>query len=181
MRITGGALRGRRLLAPRGATRPTSERTREALFNLLAARTDLGGARVLDLFAGSGALGLEALSRGAAHATFAERARPALAAIRSNVASLGLEAQCTILRADALRILAAPAPAFDLILADPPYGFGEMARLPALALARLEPGGFFVLEHDRTHDFEGHPALETSRRYGQSALSLFREPEGRRV
>lgn len=174
MRIIGGTFRGRRLSAPRGGTRPTTDRTREAIFNLVAARTDLADARVLDLFAGSGALGLEALSRGAEHATFVERAGPALGAIQSNVAALGVADRCTVLRADALRFLEAPTPAFDVIFADPPYDFEAMERLPALALTRLVPDGLFVLEHDRAHDFSAHPALETSRRYGQSVVSLFR-------
>src|SRR5262249_58893941 len=89
MRVIAGALGGRRLVAPRGAaTRPTSDRVREALFSALG---DVGGARVLDVFAGTGALGIEALSRGAEHATFVESARPALAALRANLAALGIE------------------------------------------------------------------------------------------
>jgi 16S rRNA (guanine966-N2)-methyltransferase len=174
MRIIGGTYRGHPLRAPKGATRPTTDRTREAIFNLVQHRVALPGAHVLDLFAGSGALGLEALSRGAAAATFVEQRGPALGTIRQNAAALGVTDRCTLLRADALRVLdAAPTTAYDLIVADPPYALGALARLPDLALPHLAPGGLLVLEHGADHAFEGHAALETSRAYGQTTVSLF--------
>ncbi len=174
MRIVGGRLRGQRLRAPTGATRPTTDRTREAIFNLAHSRIDLADARVLDLFAGSGALGLEALSRGAASAVFVEQRGAALATLRANAEALGLAAQCTVRRAEALRFLRRDEALYDLVLADPPYALDALDRLPDLALPRLAPGGLLVLEHGADRDFGGHEALETSRRYGQTVVSLFR-------
>ncbi|MFM9123694.1 MAG: 16S rRNA (guanine(966)-N(2))-methyltransferase RsmD [Actinomycetota bacterium] len=135
MRIVAGRHRSRRLAVPAGRdVRPTSDRAREAVFASLG---DLTGARVLALFAGSGALGLEALSRGAASCVFVERDRTALAAIRANVAALGEEAAATVRRGSAttaLRELAEAGAAFDLVLLDPPYG--DFPRLwPRLAEA----------------------------------------------
>jgi 16S rRNA (guanine966-N2)-methyltransferase len=178
MRIIGGTYRGHRLRAPKGATRPTTDRTREAIFNLVQHRVALADARVLDLFAGSGALGLEALSRGAASATFVEQRGPALGTIRQNAAALGVTDRCTMLRADALRFLeGAPDATYTLILADPPYALDDLARLPDLALYRLAPDGLLVLEHGSDQAFDEHPALETSRVYGQTVVSLFRPLE----
>src|SRR6185295_14611285 len=109
MRIVGGSLGGRVLRAPAGrATRPTSEKVREAVFNILG---DVEGASVLDLFAGSGALGIEALSRGAAHATFVDAGRPALATIRANLDELGLAPRATVLAGDAAALAARHRPA----------------------------------------------------------------------
>ena len=175
MRIIGGTYRGHRLRAPKGPTRPTTDRTREAIFNLVQHRVALSGAAVLDLFAGSGALGLEALSRGAASATFVEQRGAALGTIRQNAAALGVTDRCTVLRTDAFRLLEGlPDAAYALILADPPYAHDALARLPDLALDHLAPEGLFVLEHGSDHAFDDHPALDTSRRYGQTIVSLFR-------
>src|SRR5580658_5206185 len=134
MRITGGVHRSRLLHAPKGvSTRPTADRVREAMFSILASRRDLKGARVLDLYAGTGALGLEALSRGAARATFVECSRTALDSLRSNVASLGVAQETRIVPAlveRSIGALVADGP-FDVILADPPYALvrnGEAAR-----------------------------------------------------
>lgn len=174
MRIIGGTYRGHRLTAPKGPTRPTTDRTREAVFNLLQSRADLRGARVLDLFAGSGALGLEALSRGAAEAVFVEKAGAALGVIRKNAAALGVSDRCHVVRADALRWLEREAePRFDLAFADPPYALDDLARLPDLARPHLTPGGLFVLEHGADADFAEHPGHATSRAYGQTVVSLF--------
>jgi 16S rRNA (guanine966-N2)-methyltransferase len=173
MRIIGGRFRGHRLQAPRAGARPTTDRVREALFNLLASRTDLEGERVLDLFAGSGALGLEALSRGAAEATFVEQHGPALATIRANASALGVEANCRLVRGDAFRFLETASGDYAVIFADPPYDLAGVERLPDAALARLAPAGIFALEHDRGHDFDDHAALLTSRAYGRSVISLF--------
>ena len=174
MRITGGALRGRPLAAPPGrATRPTTDRTRQAVFNLVGARMGLGGARVLDLFAGSGALGLDALSRGAAHATFVETDPAALRALAANVRTLGLDARARTVRADVFAFLhRAPGP-FDLVLADPPYGLARLPDLPDLMLPLVAPDGLLVLEHDARHGFDAHPALVTARTYGPTVVSLF--------
>ena len=177
MRITGGTLARRPIEAPRGdRTRPTADRVREALFSALQSRVDLGGARVLDLFAGSGALGLEAVSRGATHATLVERHGPTLALARRNARSLGVLDRVAPLRADALVHLGRLSGAFDLILADPPYALAELPTLPTLARPLLAPGGLFVLEHDARHDFAEANGLVWTRAYGRTVLSMF---EGR--
>lgn len=181
MRITGGRLARRTIDAPKGdATRPTTDRTREALFSALAARTRLDGARVADLFAGSGALGLEALSRGAAHATFVERHGPALAVARANAASLGVTEACAFVRADALAWLARTnaGAGFDVVFADPPYALDAIPRLPALVAPHLAPGGLFVLEHDARHAFDADPVADApplvwTRAYGRTVVSVF--------
>ena len=150
MRIVAGTHRSRRIAAPAGdGVRPTSDRAREAVFASLGRQ--VVGARVLDLFAGSGALGLEALSRGAASCRFVERDAAALAAIRGNVAALGEEERCTVERGDAiavLRRLAAADERFDLVLADPPYAAvaGLVDDLAALLPGVLADGGRVVLE-----------------------------------
>lgn len=174
MRIVGGRLARRSIEAPKGRqTRPTTDRVREALFNLLGARVDLDGARVLDLFAGSGALGLEALSRGAAHATFVERHGPTLSLARRNAEALGVAGRCAFVRADALAVLRQSGPEADLVLADPPYDLPEIPALPALACARLGAGGLLVLEHDARHTFDGALGHVLSRAYGRTVLSVF--------
>ena len=175
MRITSGALRGRPLAAPPGrTTRPTTDRTRQALFNLTTARLGLDGARVLDLFAGSGALGLDALSRGAARAVFVETDAAALRALAENVRALDLAARADVVRADVFSFLRRATEAFDLVLADPPYDHGRIADLPALVRPLVAPGGLFALEHDARHAFDTDPALVTARRYGPTVVSLFR-------
>lgn len=135
MRIVGGKFRGRRLFVPRGPdVRPTSDRVREAIFSILADKVE--GARVLDLFAGTGALGLEALSRGAARAAFVDRRPLALKTINRNVEALGLEGSTRVLRTDLSRGpggLRQETGPFDLIFMDPPYGKGLVA--PALGMA----------------------------------------------
>lgn len=179
-RIVSGTLGGRRLLTPRGSlTRPTSERVREALFSRLDALLGLAGARVLDLYAGSGALGLEAASRGAAHVVLVESAGPAAALIRRNVRDLGLDAVCQVRCERVERVLAGPgaAPGFDLVLADPPYPLGE--EEVARVLGRLadggwtSPDGLVVLERSRRSPVprwpEGWEVHET-RRYGETAV-----------
>lgn len=142
MRIVAGDLRGRRLVAPSAAaTRPTTDKVREAVFNALVSLDVVVGARVLDLYAGSGALGIEALSRGAAFCTFVERDRNAVQAIDENVAVLGLRDRTRVLVADG--IAAAPRVEADLTFADPPYGFADWPRL-----LRAVPGELVVAEAD---------------------------------
>jgi 16S rRNA (guanine966-N2)-methyltransferase len=137
MRVIAGDARGRRLSAPRGlATRPTLARVRESMFSRLSVRLDFAGLRVLDLFAGTGSLGIEALSRGAAHVTFVEFAHPALIALRRNLAALGLSERARVVKSEVLRgleTLAAQRGHFDLVLLDPPYrkGWGDRV-LPRL-------------------------------------------------
>jgi len=175
MRIIAGRLRRRPLRAPRGyLTRPTSDRTRESLFNLLESRVALDGADVLDLFGGTGALGLEAVSRGAQAVTFVEQQSRVLKYARQNAADLEVADVCWFLRADAVGYLERySGPPYDVIFADPPYDLEAMARLPGLALPHVKPHGAFVLEHDKRISFEGHPNLDTSRSYGRTLVSVF--------
>ncbi len=148
MRVIAGEWRGRKLVAPSGQqTRPTADRTRETLFSMLASRLgSFDGLRVADLYAGSGALGLEALSRGAAHATFVESDRAALKAIDTNIAALGAAARISM-RAMSAAALPAAEP-FDLIFADPPYAAGSGTTVAA-AVAKagwLAAGGWMAIE-----------------------------------
>jgi 16S rRNA (guanine966-N2)-methyltransferase len=168
MRIVGGRLRGRTLTAPKSrAIRPTADRLREALFNVLAhAYGDpISGARVLDLFAGTGALGLEALSRGAAFALFVDNGAEARALLRENIAALGLGGATRVFRRDAVQLGAAHLAPFSLAFLDPPYGQGLAA--PALAAARaggwLAPDALVVVEEAAKAAFvapEGFDELE---------------------
>src|SRR5436190_12141863 len=125
MRVVSGSAKGRRLQAPKGTyTRPTSDRVREAIFNTLGSLGGIEGAAVADLFAGSGALGIEALSRGAAHVTFVDHDRHAVATIKANLAATGFDGQSRVVTGDVLGWLAAAsAAAFDVVLIDPPYDF----------------------------------------------------------
>jgi len=179
MRIVAGSFGGRVLKAPPGAaTRPTSEKVREALFAILP---DVTGARVLDLFAGSGALGLEALSRGAAHATFVDSGKAALAAVRANIATLGVGERATVIAGDAVAIAARPAPApWNLVLVDPPYASDLAVRAAgALPPAQLAPGAVIVIEHDRRHappDAIGSLLRTDQRRYGDTHISFYGVP-----
>lgn len=177
VRVTGGVLGGRRLRAPREGARPTADRVREALF----ARLDVEGARVLDLFAGSGALGIEALSRGAEHAVFVERAPRSLAALRANLAELALGARAEIVAGDvlrALRRLEATGQRFDLVLLDPPYASDEAAgALEALARSELLPeGAIVVVESSRHRPPPVVAGLEPidERRYGDTLVCRLR-------
>lgn len=180
MRIIAGSARGRKLRGPRGpGLRPTSDQVREALFNILGAR--VGEARVLDLFAGTGALSFEALSRGAAHAVLVDKGREALALCRDNGALLGFSARVEIvaLNIDARlsQRLMSHGP-FELVFADPPYAaLSPKVLLDWLAPALLAASGVLVIEHDRRsaapligHGFERFDA----RRFGDTALAFYR-------
>lgn len=169
MRIIAGQWRGRRIASPQGRdTRPTADRVREAWMS--AAQFELPGANVLDLFAGSGALGLEALSRGAAHATFVEIAARALGALEKNIADLGAGPDTTVVRRDALAWVATLEPlAFDIAFADPPYGQGMAVRLVEI-FDRIAFAGQLWIEHGAS---ETVPELAGSRtrRYGDTAIT----------
>ena len=176
MRVIGGTSRGRRLRAPAGKdTRPTSDRVREAVFDMLDTLVDLEGLAVVDLFAGSGAMGIEALSRGAGSVVFVERAPAALAAIRSNLVSTGLDSESARpTRAEALAYLGRPH-RFDVALVDPPYAFDAWDEL----LGRLE-AALAVLESDR--ELAIPPAWEILRhkRYGDTLVTVVRHADAPR-
>jgi 16S rRNA (guanine966-N2)-methyltransferase len=169
MRIVGGELGGRRLVLPKDRrVRPTADRVREAWMSILG--DALRQARVLDLYAGSGALGLEALSRGAASADFVELSPPSLSALEANIEALGLVRRATVHRSDALRFAQRLGPgAFDLAFADPPYNRGDAARLAALF--RQTPfARILSIEHPAGQRVDG----DDSRRYGDTALTFLR-------
>ncbi|HEX6938005.1 MAG TPA: 16S rRNA (guanine(966)-N(2))-methyltransferase RsmD [Longimicrobiales bacterium] len=174
MRIIAGRWRGRRIEAPPGReTRPTTDRVREAWMSAL--QPELPGARVLDLFAGSGALGLEALSRGAAHATFVERAGSALRALRANIERLGAAERATVVRADALVYVRRLEPhAFDVALADPPYGRG-IADALVRAFEERPFAHRLWIEHRADDPVPVLPGART-RRYGDTALTSIPSP-----
>jgi 16S rRNA (guanine(966)-N(2))-methyltransferase RsmD len=176
MRIIAGQLGGRRLKVPKGQlTRPSTDRVRESLFNLVTNRCTLNGARVLDLFAGTGSLGLEAISRGAQSVTFVEWNRQVMDILLENARSLDVESQCFFVRAEATGFITRYAgPPFTLILADPPYDLTELTTLPERAQPHLDEDGLFVLEHDARHHFDDHPNLDVSRAYGRTIVSIFR-------
>ncbi len=187
MRITGGMYRSRALRAVRGqATRPTSDRVREALFGILTSAGAIEGARVLDLYAGTGALALEALSRGALAATLVESSREAIAVERANIEALGVESRAHVLVGDVHRALArlallAKESPFDLVFADPPWALvdsgGPRQALSELAAAgALSESAWVILEHAaRTPAPDAAPLilLET-RRYGDTALTFYK-------
>lgn len=174
MRIVAGEWRGRRIRAPAGdRVRPTADRVREAWMSIVQAR--LPGATVLDLFAGSGALGLEALSRGASSAVFVEIAPQSLRALGDNIDALGAGRVATVLRADALRFAESlPAHAFDIAFADPPYGHGAAARLAEL-WQRTPFGRLLGIEH---RSGEPMPPGGDSRRYGSTVVTLYASEGG---
>lgn len=171
MRIIAGSRRGARIFAPKGrATRPTSDRAREAAFDLIG---PVDGARVLDLYAGSGAMGLEALSRGAGSAVFVEGDRDAVRTIERNLDKLRL-AGARVVHGDAIRFLATDGSSYDLVLCDPPYESFDPAVLGRYLPARLAPDGLAVLETStRDPEPELPLTLRTSRRYGAARITLW--------
>ena len=185
-RVIAGTARGTRLEAPGDATRPLGDRVKQTLFAIL--EPDLRDARVLDLFAGSGAAGIEALSRGAAHATFVERDRGAAAVIATNLGKTRLAGQrARIVRAEALAWLGGPeavaAGPFDVVIVDPPYAEPGMlvAALEALG-PRLAPKGRVVAKHfwrDPPPASVGLLASERERRFGETTLTFYRRAEDR--
>jgi 16S rRNA (guanine966-N2)-methyltransferase len=178
MRVIAGRLGGRRLKAPKGwVTRPTSDRVRESLFALLG---EVEGASVLDLFAGTGGLGIEALSRGAAEAVFIERDAGAVRALRANLEELGLEpAAAEVRRGDVLRALRsarARKETYDLVFIDPPYSHAHAwwPELSSILPSLLRPAARVVVESDRRAPLQLGVQLERERRYGDTTIRIHR-------
>lgn len=178
MRVIAGAWRGRPIVAPAGgATRPTSDRAREGLFSMLASRLGtFDGLHCADLFAGTGALGIEALSRGAAHCTFVENDRSAVAALKQNLARYSADGRFEV-RSQSVEHVPAPSRPMDLVFMDPPYATG----LAAMALERIcnpawvAPGGLVSIETDGERlDLPEGFAIEAERRYGKAHILLLR-------
>lgn len=178
MRIVAGEWRGRKLVAPAGVqTRPTADRTRETLFSMLASRLgSFDGLRVADLYAGSGALAFEALSRGAGHATLVENDRAALAAIQHNTESLGAGTRLTIKATSAAKLPVSEP--FDLVFADPPYlpGSGSTAAKAVATAGWLAEGGWMAVETKRGDDVDAPDgwSIDAVRDVGRARLTLLR-------
>ena len=176
VRVHGGEARGRVLQTPRGI-RPSSGQVVEAIFNMLAEA--IGGARVVDLYSGSGALGIEALSRGAAHVTFVERSEASASIVRRNLQELAFTERATVIRADALRWLGGhpgEVAAADIVLMDPPYADPGLERALRELDATVAAGCVVVAEHAAGRPLPALRRLEPSRtrRYGDSALTILR-------
>lgn len=183
MRIIAGAKRGRRLRVARGReVRPTSELVREAIFDVLG---DVSGLRVLDLFAGTGALGLEALSRGAAWCVFVEQDVEAAAVLRANIANLGYENSCRVIGTDfrrALTSLVGRQPGSDLLFVDPPYRMlAEVeVTLTPLLMSLLSPAGVVVIEGQRSSDVTFGRPPSFAREYGETKVTMIKMRRGDR-
>jgi 16S rRNA (guanine(966)-N(2))-methyltransferase RsmD len=179
MRVIAGRLKGRRLKAPAwDGLRPTSDKLRETLFNILAPRID--GARVIDAYAGTGAVGIEAISRGAAHVDFIEQDRRAVALIEENLRTCGVEGGYTIHRGDAATIVPGlGSNAFDLVLLDPPYDIVTVTPVLDASGRALASGGLVVLEHATRREPEAAALLEPVRRVksGDSTLTFYAAKE----
>jgi 16S rRNA (guanine966-N2)-methyltransferase len=178
MRIIAGRFRGRVLPGAVGeGVRPATDKVRGAIYNILQNRLDLNGIGVLDLFAGTGSLGFEALSRGAGNVTFVDLARAAVRAIRENAAALGCEDECEISQSDAAGYVSRRIGIFGLIFADPPYSYERTGELPGMVLASgmLAPGGYLIIEHRKGTAFpgpaDGNPVIR--RAFGSTEVSFF--------
>jgi 16S rRNA (guanine966-N2)-methyltransferase len=176
MRVVGGTSRGRRLSSPVvEGVRPTSDRVREAIFDILGSMIDLGGMSVADLFAGTGALGIEALSRGAASVTFVEQDENAVASVRANLVSTGLDGPAAIVRRrEVLDFLGSSHSHFDLALCDPPYSFGDWQRLLTVLDADLA-----VLESGSELEVPEPWMVIRARRYGGTLVTVVRGAQDR--
>jgi 16S rRNA (guanine966-N2)-methyltransferase len=178
VRVIAGTAKGRPLRVPDSGTRPTADRLKQALFNMLGERVP--DAAVLDLYAGSGALGIEALSRGARRAVFVERHPRAAAVLRENLARTGLAAAAEVVVGDAAAACARLTGPFDLVLADPPYATGQAARLPQWLAAAggrlLAPDALVAVEHapmEEMPEGAGNLALIRRRAQGRGCVSLY--------
>jgi 16S rRNA (guanine966-N2)-methyltransferase len=175
VRVIGGELRGRRLSAPAGnAVRPTSDRVREAVFDILFSMGGVEGLQVVDLFAGTGAMGIEALSRGAASVTFVDASQVAVGTLRENLRLVGLaeaelDGDATVICGDVMSWTATTASRYDLVLCDPPYGFDQWEAL----VARL-PGGLAILESDAEIPAACGWGVIKSKRYGGTIVTVAR-------
>ena len=179
MRVITGTARGRKLRSPEGYdVRPTTEVTKEAMFSIL--HFDLEGARVLDLFAGTGQLGIEALSRGADFCIFVDSARPSQQLVRENLASTELGAKAKVMPMDYLAFLQSTRETFDIALLDPPYAQGMIDQALPLLAERMAPAGIIVCETDKREELPlsaGGFAIDREYRYGKSKLTVYRWEE----
>lgn len=181
MRIIAGAYKGRRLSTVKDlSVRPATDRVKQTIFDTLTSRMDWDGARVLDLFAGSGNLGIEALSRGAEHVTFVESGGNAVSHIEKNIAMIGCEADTEVIQSDALSFVRQfRGDQFDLVFADPPYAYAETALLPGLIFNTelVKPDGYLLIEHTKDVRFpeNGSFKIALEKRFGRTVVSFFRK------
>jgi 16S rRNA (guanine966-N2)-methyltransferase len=185
MRVISGIYRGRTLRTVRDlSVRPATDRVRQTVFDMLTNRIAFDGARVLDLFAGSGSLGIEALSRGAAHATFVENAHDAAEFIEFNLRTLGCAEAALVLETDALGFVHPGNGPFDLVFADPPYAFDRTAGIPEIVFGSgiLRPGGYLLIEHAGDISFGNTPAYRAGpvKRFGRTHVTFFTPTNGRK-
>ncbi len=173
MRIISGTYRGRRLAPPKNITaRPTTDFAKESLFNLLSNRMDFDGVDMLDLFAGTGGIGLEFVSRGARSVTAVEMAHTQQNFIIQVCKQLGIN-NLRVVRGDVFKFLNACTVSYDFIYADPPYMLDRLNELPDLCLPFLRQGGWLVVEHGKTTDLTAHPRHQETRSYGSVYFSFF--------
>ena len=179
MRIIAGTFRGRTIRAGKGySIRPTTDRAKQAIFDVLANRLDFSGIEVLDLFAGTGSLGFEALSRGAARATFVDTSRDSIGVLEKNIDALGCRNACRIHPADVFWFLRNTVAAYDLIFADPPFALPTIGTIPSAIHSSpcTRPGTYVVMEHGRNSDVNFPEGLYevTQKRFGQTTALILR-------
>jgi len=182
VRIITGKFKGRQLVTvPDGSVRPATDRVKSTIFNVLQTRLDLRGIAVLDLFAGSGSLGFEALSRGARLVTFVDDQPTALASIQQNAEKLGCFEQCSLIRYEAMGFMKNNGNRFGLVFADPPYAFTETAAIPRLIreYKLLDNGGFLIIEHPKRLQFPGEDSsfIRLQKDFGHTRVTFFQQPE----
>ncbi len=181
MRVITGRFKGRQLrTVDDHSVRPATDRVKQTLFNMLANRIELEGALVLDLFAGSGSLGLEAISRGARKATFVESSEAAVECIERNAETLGCLASTEIHETDAMSFILAARGTYDLIFADPPYRFERTSEIPAMTFEHglLRKGGYLLIEHEAGLEFTLTPAFIAGpeKKFGRTVVTFFQHP-----
>ena len=178
MRVISGLYKGRILkTVPNLSVRPATDRVKQTLFDMLTTRIEFDGARVLDLFAGSGGLGIEALSRGASHVTFVEQERNAVEYLEQNLRTIGCERNASVIRRDAKLFLAHCSDTFDIVFADPPYAYDSTSQIPELIFGSsiLAPRGYLLIEHSKDLRFEASPSYRvgSEKKFGRTRVTFF--------
>lgn len=176
MRIITGKLKGRKISIPKTLdVRPTADRTKESMFNIIEVRKYLNGTKILDLFAGSGNLGFEAISRGADSVLFVDYSSQNIKLIEKNAQTFGIEKQVRSRVADIQQFLNGHPIQYDIIFCDPPYDYDWMLEMVEHVLQNpwLKEDGWFILEHDKRHKFAEHPHCHFSKAYGRTTVSIF--------
>lgn len=177
MRIISGKFKGRRFELPsdKWKTRPTTDMAKESLFNILINQYDLSNIKVLDLFAGTGNIGYEFISRGVAEVTFVDKFAGCTRFIQNMCKTLAVDQQAQIIKDDVFRFLKTSTQTYDIIFADPPYQLKTIPQIAELVLEKklLNPNGCLIIEHDQGQNFKNHPNFLEFRQYGQSYFSFF--------